>query len=292
MKTKRLLWALLLAYPTLSWAQTSLQVVTKTIEKNVAWKPGLTLEIISEKADVEVRPGPGNNIAVKAELSAKHPSLDTARADLDAWRWVVSKVGKTIYMRAYLGLGAGKTMPRSNMKARIFITAPENCPVNLSNKYGKAALERLNAPVALTGEFCSFSLTQLGGPVQINSLYGNITGSGFKDKVAITCKRADVDLNGLNADCVVRAEYGNVHMSAAAQSGNLWVKGEKSNVTLSLSDPVGHNVYLTAAYGVVQAPDRYLKSSPSAHVKKAMLAPSEGRPIVTVETNFGNITIE
>jgi len=273
-------------------AQTTLQVATRNIRKTVAWKPGYELVINGEKAEVQVVAVDTSAVIVTAELSAKHPSLDTAGNDLNAWQFVVSTAGKKIYIRAYIGLPNGKKLPVSNMKAKIIVLAPKTCPVNLSNKFGKARLEQLQGAIALTGEFCSFQLVGLGGDVDINSQYGNIDGRQLGGKIDIQSKRADIRLEGIRADCNIRAEYGQMVLNAPDMSGNLHVVGNKSDVTLEVPAVATHNISLHSAYGSVDVPPEFDTSASAVDNPRASLNRTSGAPTITVETTFGKIIVK
>jgi hypothetical protein len=275
-------------------AQTTLQVVTKTVQKTVDWKNGFELVVTGEKAEVLVVPSLVNTISVKAELTAKHPRLDSAKIDLEYWKIVVSNVGKKIFVRAYIGLPGGGVLPTSNMKAKITISIPVNCPVSLSNKFGKARLENLRGPVVLNGEFCDFSLVELSGNIQLESQYGNVEGEKLSGKVDINAKRADVNLTGLSADCSIHSEYGKVRVKAEKQTGNLSVQGNKSDVTVDLAQNSDHNISLTAAYGEVNTPDNlgFNTKKSSKNAQKATLKKGDKSPYVAVETSFGSIKVE
>ncbi|MCK6693825.1 MAG: DUF4097 domain-containing protein [Thermoanaerobaculia bacterium] len=271
-------------------AQTTLQVVTQNVQKTVAWKPGYEVEINGEKAEVLVEPAEGNTVSVRAELSAKHPALDTAKADVNAWKFVVSTVGKKIYIRAYIGLPPGKPLPTSNLKAKITVSLPRQCPVNLRNKFGQARLDGLQGPVALSGEFCNFNLTNLGGKVQVDSRYGDVTGRNLGGAVQVDAKRADVSLANLRNDCSVRSEYGAVRVDAGQDAGNLTVKATKSDVSVQVPDRPRHNIHLNAQYGQVEVAKNLpfkAESASAAHWQQG-----QGRPEINVSTSFGKIVVE
>lgn len=290
---KNILLVWLFGVATLSGAQTTtLQVVTNTLVQSVPWKPGMSLEINSEKAEIEVKPGTGNAILVKTELSARHPQLDSAKTDLKAWKWVVNTFNKKIFLRAYVGVVAGKRLPTSNMRAKIVVEVPEACPVTLLNKFGKAVLQGLSAPVALSGEFCDFRLVQLNGPVDVDSRFGDVTAQAISGKMNVQCRRATVNLREMRADCAVRSEYGTVNVAPDAQTGNVWVRGEKSNVVMQLAPSAAHQIYLTAEYGQVKAPATFQQSQPNDHSQKATRSTAANQPTLTVETAFGNISVE
>ena len=294
MKTQILLLALLLAAGGAA-AQTTLQVVTKTVQKTVSWKPGYSVEINCEKADIEVETAPAgqNTISVKAELSARHPKLDSATLDVKAWKFVTSTVGKKIFIRAYIGLPANAALPTSNLKAKLKVTVPANCPTTLSNKFGSARLENIAAPVSLSGEFCAFTLLQLGGKVQVDSRYGNVEGKQLSGPVEVQTKRADVSLAGLNGDCKVVSEYGSVQLEAISQTGNVTVQSSKGDVTLAMPQTHHHNLDLKANHGEVTVPlGLRLDAGASGDNHQVSLRQGDNLPRIFVETTLGNITVK
>ena len=275
--------------------QTTLQVVTKTVQKTVTWKPGYSVEITCEKADIEVETASEgqNSVRIKAELSARHPQIDSARHDLNAWKFVASTVGKTIFIRAYVGLPPGAALPNSNLKAKLKVIVPADCPTTLTNKFGTARLENIAAPVSLSGEFCSFTLLQLGGKVRVDSRYGNVDGSQLYGPIEVQTKRADVSLAGLGNDCTVRSEYGTVQVETVAQTGNVTVQSSKGDVTVAMPQPYRHNFDLKANYGEVTIPlSLRLDAGTSGDKQQVSLHQGDNRPRILVETTLGNITIK
>lgn len=273
-------------------AQTTLQVVSKYIEKTVPWKQGMELIVNGEKADVTVVPTDSDIVSVSAELSAKHPSLDTAQTDVGTWQLVVNTVGKKIYLRAYVGVQAGKRAPVSNMRAIIQISAPRQCPVNLSNRFGKAKLEHLEAPVSLSGYFCRFDLYALHGKLQIESEHGPIEGRELKGAVDIKGKRADVTLYNPVGDCVLKTEYGTVNLHTDQQSGSVRVSGQMTNITLNGLDTIAHNYRLITHFGNLVAPESFDRTGSVDNELHAAYQSKPNSPTIEVETTLGHIKVE
>ena len=285
----------LLAISSGAAAQNTLQVVTKTVQKTIAWKSGYTVEIICEKAEVNVEPvsDGGSSVTVTADLTARHPLLDSAKYDLAAWKFVTSTVGKKIYVRAYIGLPAGRPLPNSNLKARITVRVPLRCPVSLTNKFGKARLEHLAGAVRLSGEFCAFTLVDLQGGVRVESQYGNVDGRQLAGSIELRTKRSAVVLSGLRGDCDVRSEYGTVAVEAGSLTGNLHIQSNKGDVTVETGSPPLHNFTLLATYGELKVPaNPHFEITAAGHTKQASLQQGAGRPQVSVETTFGKITVQ
>ena len=273
-------------------AQTTLQVVSKNIEKSVPWKPGMELIVNGEKADITVVPTDSAYISISAELSAKHPNLDTAQTDVNTWQFIVTTVGKKIYLRAYVGVLAGKRVPASNMKAQILIKVPKNCPVNLSNRFGRARLEQLNGAVVLSGYFCRFDLQELAGELHIESEHGSVEGRDLKGLVDIRGKRAELILQRTSGDCAIQSEYGTVQFSTDQQTGNVRIAGQMTDVTLHAPDSITHNYHLKTHYGDLQVPDRFDVSGSSDSERNATFKTKNDRPTIDIETSFGHIKIK
>ncbi|MBL7825143.1 MAG: DUF4097 family beta strand repeat protein [Saprospiraceae bacterium] len=290
-----ILFIFLAQMPQFARSQTTLQVVTKTIQKTSPWKPGQSLEINCEKAEilVETAPEGQKSIQIRAELSARHPKLDSARHDLDTWKFVVSSIGKKIYVRAYVGVSSKEALPTSNLKAKITVTAPAGCPVVLTNKFGSAALENRVGAVQLSGEFCAFTLIEMTGGVQVDSKYGNVEGRGLKGPVDIQSKRADVSLSNLTGDCTIKNEYGRVRLEGSSQTGNVSISNSKGDVILNLAAPYRHNLELNAGSGTVRTPLSFqLDAGASVTNSHATLHQGKAMPKISVQTTIGNIILE
>jgi hypothetical protein len=277
-------------------AQTTLQVVSKNIRKTIAWKPGMEVIINGEKAEVIVMPSDSALVTVEAELTARHPSSDTAQLDVEMWQFVAQTSGKKIYIRSYVGVQAGKRPPVSSMKSLIKVLVPKNCPLELSNKYGKADIQQLTGPVALTGEFCKFELTQLSGPLKVESAYGQIDGNHLDGKVDIRSRRADVNLQSTSADCAIASEYGTIKVTTTAASGNVRIAGNKSNITLkNTADTWTHNYLLRSEYGQLDTPanfDTTQADAANTTTKTAQLKTDATRPVIEAQTSFGKVIVE
>jgi hypothetical protein len=273
-------------------AQVTLQVVSKNVEKTVPWKPGMELIVNGEKADVTVVPTDSAAISVSAELSAKHPSLDTAQTDLNTWQLVVNTVGKRIYIRTYVGVQAGKRAPVSNMRAQIKIKVPRPCAVNLSNRFGKARLEHLDGPVALSGYFCRFDLFALNGELQVESEHGSVEGKELNGTVDIKGKRADVTLQHTAGNCSLQTEYGSIHFFTDQQSGNLRIAAQMTDITLSGLEANSHNYRLKTRYGNLDVPDKFDKSGSTDKERTAIYQVKPDSLSIEVETSFGHIKVE
>jgi putative NIF3 family GTP cyclohydrolase 1 type 2 len=275
-------------------AQTTLKVATKNIRKTLNWKSGQEVMINCEKAEIEVAPASGNTVQVQAELSARHPNADSARADLNAWQLVVDQVGKKLVIRAYIGVASGKALPASNFKALIKVWLPADCPVNIANKFGKARLEKLDGPVAASGEFCQFQLVQLKGRVEVDSRYGQIDAREVYGPLQIQSKRADIQLSKITHSCTLNTEYGSVAIQSDAQTGNIAIKSSKTDITLRSPANDQHNLDIKNTYGSLTVADHLSlqTAQPDKNTRTATRWKQQNQRQITIEARFGQVTIK
>lgn len=286
---------LLLALPLGLSAQNTLQVVTRNVQKNIPCKSGYEVEISAEKAEIEIKSGTADlkNVQISAELVARHQRLDSAKTDLESWKFVTSTAGKTVYVRAYVGLAKGQALPSSNLKAKITIVVPLGCGAVVSNKFGKVRLENISGSVRLVGEFCSFVLQQVKGNVSLMSQYGSFEGRLITGDVEANCKRAELSFKNLQGNCRVKSEYGSIFLDSDAKTGNVDIEAKKCDVTVEASDLSQHSFQLLNNYGQISTPSGVLFYTEGSNksTQRANLKRGRGTPFVKIVADFGKITI-
>jgi DUF4097 and DUF4098 domain-containing protein YvlB len=178
------------------------------------------------------------------------------------------------------------------MRAHIQISIPRRCPINLSNKFGKAKLEHLDAPITLNGYFCRFDLYALSGKLQIESEHGPIEGRELNGTVDIKGKRADVTLYNPAGDCVLMTEYGTVNLYTDQQSGNVRITGQMTNITLNGLDTIAHNYRLKTHFGNMDVPQTFDRRGGADKDFQASYQATPNSPTIDVETTLGHIKVE
>ncbi|MEL6864442.1 MAG: DUF4097 family beta strand repeat-containing protein [Bacteroidota bacterium] len=287
-----LLLALLWTQGTLL-AQSTLQVVTKTIEKDFKFKEGYQLNIEGEKADVTVTAWDKEEIAIKLELISKHPIKDMAKKDLEAMKYITERIGKRIYIRNYVALKKGEEKPKANLKARYTIFLPSNCPVQLKNYFGKADIKDLENDLIVNSEFCKIQLENIKGSISIKTRFGDVEGKGLAGDVEITAQRSDIILSELNGVFAINAKYGKITIDADERMIDLSINAEKTDVHFLRPNTGNINYALTAHYGKITVPDKmkFNITQTGDNIEKAVLAPNTNRGSINIQTYFGNIVV-
>lgn len=293
MKFKKILLFLLLLKSSFSDAQTTLQVVTKSIEKTLAAPVGTLLNIDAEKADVVLRTdNRTREMKIKIELVARHPQLDVAKHDIEALKIVTEKVKNKIYIRNYVAVAKGSAKPSADLRTRYTITLPPDLDITLKNTFGKLNASDLTNSLDVTAEFCKIQLANIKGTTALNTRFGDIEGDKIDGKTTIVSVRTDISLNLLRGMCDMKTQFGKLKITADNTLSALTVTAEKADITFDPPDGSPRFTYnLNAEYGKVTTPIKlnfkYLEKSKQR--EKAQLVGSSA--LINLNTTFGQITI-
>jgi Putative adhesin len=254
---KYCLFLALILRGSLSVAQTTLQVVTKTVEKTMAYKPGFSLNIDAEKAEITVKANPNaKEISVKIDLISKNPNLQDAKKDIDAIKYVAENQGKTVYLRNYIGIEKGSAKPTSDLKTRYTIEVPAEMSVSIKNNFGKLNVSGLRNKVMLITEFCKTILTDIKGEMFINTRLGDIDGRGLEGKISVQSNRSDLFLSMSKGECAITAQFGKINIETDKTFTQLSIKADKAEVHFLPPPATAINYDLEAEYGKVILPQK------------------------------------
>ncbi|MDZ7879487.1 MAG: DUF4097 family beta strand repeat-containing protein [Saprospiraceae bacterium] len=275
-------------------AQTTLQVVSKNIDKTLDFKAGKAVEINLEKANLTIKSWASAQVKIQVELLSKNPQLEAAKQDLMALKFVAERVGKTIYIRNYVAIDKGKEKPSSDLRVLITIWLPTDAPVSIKNSFGKNNIQQFNGRIDLTSEFCKTKLSQLNGEVSINTRFGDLEGDNFNNKLTISSNRSNVTLRILRGATLINATYGKIIIEADRTLTTLNVNADKADVDILNPKNALINYFLSTDFGTISTPKRrnfnYLENSKNR--KRANLQHTATASNVTVSTSLGHILIE
>ncbi len=287
-----LLWLFILRGGFLT-AQTTLQVVTKTVEKTMPCPNGTQLNIDAEKADVTLRTdNSSRDIKIKVELIARHPQLDVAKQDLDALKLLTENISNKVYIRNYVAVTKGAAKPSADLRVRYTITLPSDLIITLKNSFGKLDAADLTNELHVTAEFCKIQLANIKATTSLDMRFGDLEANKLDGKTAITSHRTDIVLSTLSGVCVIKAQFGKIKINADAALSSLTIVAEKTDVTFDpVNDAARFGYNLNAEYGTVTTPSKldfkYIEKSNQR--EKVQLTGKAA--YVNIFTTFGQIVI-
>ena len=272
-------------------AQTVLGVVSKKIEKEFPFKNGQTVLIEGERAEIKVETWEKKTISVELTLIAKHPQRATAEKDLESFDFSFEDRGDKVVLRNYF---AGKTKADSELSAIYSVKVPTECPVQMSNYFGKTDVQDLSNSFEIDSKFGPIAMTNLSGIIDVSSRFGDIFGDFLSGKVKIESHRSNITLKHLEGSFDINSKYGIIKIFADNKIIDLNVEAEKSDVYLFNPDPSELGYDLLAHFGDITVPEDLKinfveKSDKMSH---AVRAPGTQYPGVFVKISYGDIIVK
>jgi Putative adhesin len=274
--------------------QTTLQVVTKIVDKSFTCAAGAVFSLDAEKADLTFKTdAKTREVKLHIELIARHQKLESAKTDINALKLVTENMGGKIYIRNYVAIEKGAAKPTSDLRVRYVVTLPPDLIVVLKNTFGKLNIADLTNKLDITADYCKTQVANSKGQITLNTRFGSIEGDGLDGKIAITSHRTDIDLKLLRGGCAINAQFGKININAAPTLSFLSIKAEKSDVNFGPAEDAAKFGYtLTSEYGTVKTPAK-LNFTYSEKSKQREQASFNNKSAVSVniQTTFAQIVI-
>ncbi|GAB3512343.1 hypothetical protein GCM10027442_23440 [Emticicia fontis] len=270
-----------------SKAQTTLQVVTKSIEKT--FPSMLTIIVEAEKADVELITWEKDEIQAKIDLIAKHPDRNIAKNDLEAMKYIVDRTSDKILLRNYLVVKNNAEKPSSNFKAKYVIHLPENLKVTIQNSFGKVLIQGKYSLLNIKSEFCILDLQKAEGNTKLETYYGKVHSKNFLGTITIKSERSELFFQQLSGVNVINAQYGKIEIESVANLKSLTINAKKTEINLKI--PLhNHGFNLESKYGKMSIPDGFNWLQNTDNIRAATYNLSAISRIY-IQNSFGNISI-
>lgn len=293
MTRKKLLYPILLMLIPLSFlpAQVNLHVVSREIDQTFPYRSGIPLQIEGEKATISIQTWEKEEVSVQLKLTAKHPERAVAEEDLDQMAFVMEERPDKLFIRNFR-TEAGKKA-RSELQADYLIRVPVDCPVNMTNFFGRSDIRDLNASLEVRSQFGPVGLANLDGDIDIYSSFGDIVGEWLRGRVKIESQRSDLTLKQIEGTFNIQSRYGVVKIFADKQLVDLDIDADRSDVYLFNPEPGKFGYELTAHFGNITTP-KELKlnyTTSTEEFRQASFDPGFQHPNVSIRINYGDIVI-
>ncbi|WP_341225896.1 hypothetical protein [uncultured Arcticibacterium sp.] len=283
MKKLILFLGILLWFPRVSIGQVKLQIITKSIQKQLSAKGLTQIQITAERADVKVIGWDKTTISFKVNISTKHPNKEVAEKELAYMDFLNQKMGKTYFLRNYLVLKKGQAKPQSNYDAEYIIYVPRNLEVKLSNSFGEVALKGLKASLDLDLKFCQTETLDCEGAAKVKSYFGeNTMGKGIKALNLNTDHSTNLvtsHKSGFKGDIT----YGSLTYSYLPEGQEIVISSKNALIELSSADWKRAGYKLDLKGTSLQIPEA---------LKGLEVYNEKASTMLEIETNSGNLKIK
>lgn len=290
----------LLTFVTMSTlAQTRLQVVTKTVEKELAYSVGQHVNLTAQKADITIKGWNKSTVLVRLKLIAKHPEREVAEQELAYLNYDIQTRSNVIDLSNRFTIPQRAGGIKGNLKAVYEIWLPTRCPVLLQNTFGDVSLSDLAGDTSLKVEFGKLTIVNLSGKTTVISDYGDIDATELGGFFSIKAEKAEITLRELSGSGTIQSRYGKLSIQPDARLTTLTVQAARTEVFLYPRRMDDFQYEIETSYSTIQVPDLYsghLSTSKrrfrySASVNKATISVTNLYSPVVIQPTVGGMTL-
>jgi hypothetical protein len=283
--------ALLFTVSTLT-AQENIQVVTKTINRSFALKPGESLVVEAEKADVRVRGWDREEVKLVLRLVAKHPERAVAEKDLPALRYRIDTDGAKKTISNFFRISESSGSISSNLQAQYELQVPQRCLLWLRNRYGNVRIEKLSTDLHLAVDFGEIRLDEVTGTVDLDIAYGDVVAQRVNATVTGVTKKSDLSFEELAGTLSLQSSYGETTVTTLNALESLSIQAARTEVAFSTTDPMHYHYQLTTTYDQIETtlPGTWQDGGLLGQ-ERSFKSTNVTLPKVFINTSFSTITI-
>jgi hypothetical protein len=275
------------------FSQTKIQVITKTIEKDVPFSAGDILRLAGEKSTIDIKGWTGNYVKIKMLLIAKHPDRSIAERELNFLKYTINKDQNTIHINNYfLSNSIYEDQVKSNLKCQYEILVPVNCLVVISNKYGDVKVSGINSSIELSAELGNIFLSGIKGEMRIKAAYGDIKGENLEGNFFCKAQKSDMNFFNVGGYYKIESSYGKITLTPSSNFKGLDINSSKTEVVFNSKD-YPYNYKLSTLFSDIQLPEEYRKSLAKNMAGKSSfeLQKTSESPMIRISTSYSPITL-
>ncbi|MGM9507602.1 DUF4097 family beta strand repeat-containing protein [Larkinella sp. GY13] len=282
----------LLTFVTISTlAQTRLQVVTKTVEKELAYSVGQRVNLTAQKADITIKGWSKTTVLVRLKLIAKHPEREVAERELTYLNYDIQTRNNVIDLSNRFTIPQRSGAIKGNLKAVYEIWVPTRCSISLQNTFGDVSLSDLAGDTSLKVEFGKLSISNLNGKTTVISDYGDIDATELGGFFTIKAEKAEIILRDLSGNGTIQSRYGRLSIQPVASLTALTVQTARTEVFLYPKRLDDFQYEIETTYSTIQVPELY-SGHLSANKRRFRYASSGSKGTISVTNSYSPVIIQ
>ncbi len=292
-KTKHFIFLVVILVQTMhqAKAQQTLQVLTKTVEKQFDDVGTTLINIEGYKSTVNVETWSKNEVKVVLKLISKSPDKAMAKSELSYQRYILEKRRGTIYLKNYLALPSGVTKLNSIQISSYQITVPKGCKLQIKNEYGDVNLKQLYGTLKVDAKYGKVQMDGINAAIDVSTYFGDLQLNNVDGIIKLTANHTNVAMEDIGGQIKLQLTLGDLFVGRINNRTDLSVTASKSDITIENPDYELFNFEMDTSYGDILVPDglrKYFRSDTQKRKSFIYESTKNGSPI-KLKTTFGNI---
>lgn len=284
---------LYLLISTSSFAQTTVQVITKIVDKELPYTIGKPIFVNAQKADITIKGWDRAVVGVRLRLIAKHPDRSVAERELTYHQYSLQAQDDQIVLANHFVIAQQAHKLQSQLKAIYEVNVPIQALATIRNTFGNISLNNLSGTLSVTFEFGKLTLQNIGGALTITSDYGDIEGQTLAANLNLKAEKADISLRDLAGTATLKTNYGKLSIEPSPTLNSLKVDATFGNIKINSRRIADFQYDLTTWSDNLTIPEAF-SSFLTKHNSKQLFSyqPPGRKPQITILNRYGPISLQ
>jgi hypothetical protein len=270
------------------------QVVTKTIEKDLPYATGEQIKVNAEKSAIEVHGWAKNSIHIKVKLISKHADKKTAERELEYLHFGVTEGTKLLELTNTFVLPKNIRKVEGNLKTEYEIWMPSKAITAISDKFGTIKLSTLSGASTLSAEYCNIVLTGCQGDISITAVFSDTKGTALNCNLKCKNDHADINLDVTGGTYQIETTYGKVSLNAPKKINALTINASRCPISITTNGFEQYQYDLQTTEAIIDLPStKYnIYRKDLAHQKCFVMKASKKGASIKIKTTFEQISVQ
>jgi len=279
--------------PVLASGQSIIQVVTKTIDKDLPCGTYGSLRITGEKSEIEIHGWDKKNMHIKVQLISENKDRKSAEEELEYLHFSLNNEPNLVELSNTFIFPNWHTNIHGNLKTRYEVWVPRQYIISILNKFGFIKLYDLETRTTIDAEYSNISVNNYKGYLSVKSSYSDLKGDNIHSELECNADHADINLLTNGGKYHIEDKYGKINLKANEVFDLVNIRATWTPITIITNGMDRYNFDISNSYSDISLPDHKFDS----YIKRFMnhtifRLKAEKKPEISIVTSYENIDIK
>ena len=282
-----------LVSPLFVYSQQTIQVVTKTIEKDLKCANSGSLTITGEKAEIEIHGWDKKTMHIKIQLISENKDRKIAEDELEYLRFGLNNDPSHIELSNSFIFPSRHITIHGNLKTHYEIWVPRRYIISIINKFGFINMYDLQTRTMIDAEYSNIAINKYIGYLSIKSSYSDLKANNINSDFECYADHADINLMTFGGNYHIEDKYGKIYIATKNVADFIKIIAARTPITIITNGMDQYNFDASTSFAdIVLASRKYdlynkrTMSSRTFRIKRGKI------PEIYVSTTFENIDIK
>ena len=249
------------------------------------------IQVIGEKANVQVTVGTTDQLELKVTFKATHKDKSTAAKELEYVRYGLFRENNRVQIRNSFMLPSTVDHIESMLEVSLEFTLPPDRKVEITNKYGYVEIIDFIGTLDIDLKFCDLLLDRVNGKATLKTSFSEVHGRniGFSAMESEDDK-SRVFMHITSGSYRFKSTYGDLNLSFDNVQ-DLQVESKRTDVVLTPKTFEQFEYDLRSGGGAIYVPGKYTHLVKKEGKKVLFLIQEPSKPTIKISTDYNTITI-